>query len=109
MKNRIFSSSVQKKPATTDTRQAVYDSLHTIYEKHRRKYRGAPDSKQICCMWSGNNPPDVLEFTRPIASLAKAFDIYIDEDDAVALFDMDLDQATDRIIEMRKEQKEDAL
>jgi hypothetical protein len=101
---RIYeqSSNPGKVPATSDTRRAVYGSLHAIYEKHRRKYRGAPNY-----MWSGSNPPDVLEFTRPIASLAKAFDICIDEDDAVALFDMDLDQATDKIIEMRKKQKED--
>ena len=76
--------------------------LDTIYQKHRKKHRGNPDSKQMCCMWSTNDPPDVLEDTKPMLDLMEAFDIRIDEDAAIELYDMTLDQAATRIVELIK-------
>lgn len=84
--------------------QTAYDTLHVIYEKHRRRHRGNPDSKQMCCMWSTSNPPDTIADTRPIGDIEKAFDIDIDEPDAVDLYDMDLDEAVGRILEMNRRQ-----
>ncbi len=86
--------------------ETVYQTLHTIYDRHRRRYRGNPDSKQMCCMWSTYDPPDVIEGTKPFCDIEAAFDIRIDEDDALDLYDMDLDEATRTIVEMRNERSQ---
>ena len=39
----------------------IYNRLHRIYDKHRRKYKKNPDSKQMCCMWSLSIPPDIID------------------------------------------------
>lgn len=86
--------------------ETVYQTLHTIYDRHRRRYRGNPDSKQMCCMWSTYDPPDVIEGTKPFCDIEAAFDIRIDEDDALDLYDMDLDEAARTIAEMRNERSQ---
>jgi hypothetical protein len=53
-------------------------------------------------MWSTSNPPDTLELTRPICDLEKAFDICIDEDIAIEIYDMELDEAARKIMEMQE-------
>ena len=63
--------------------QAIYDGLHRIYQKHRRQHRENPDSKQMCCMWSTNDPPDEIEGTDPFTDIEEAFGISVDEDDAL--------------------------
>ena len=83
----------------------AYQTLHAIYDKHRRKYRGNPDSKQICCMWSTNNPPDTLSDTRPLYDIEDAFSITISEDEAIEIYDMNLDEAIKKIMEMKRIQK----
>lgn len=85
--------------------ETAYQTLHAIYDRHRRRYRGNPDSKQMCCMWSTYKPPDVIEGTKPICDIEAAFDIRIDEDDALTLYDMDLDEAARKIVEMRNERR----
>jgi hypothetical protein len=88
----------------TESRQTMkdnYQTLHVIYERHRRKYRGNPDSKQMCCMWSTNNPPDMLTGTQPICDIEKAFNIEIDENEAVEMYDMTLDKAINKIMRMK--------
>ena len=75
--------------------------------KHRRKYRGNPDSNQMCCMWSTHNPPDIIEGTDPICDTEDAFDIEISDAEALALYDMGLDEAVTRIQEIRNQQSED--
>ena len=78
----------------------VYKTLHAIYNNHRSKYRENPDSKQMCCMWSTDDPPDVLEDTQPLLDLEEAFNICFDEDTAIELYDMKLDEATKKIMEL---------
>jgi hypothetical protein len=78
----------------------VYKTLHTIYQKHRKKHLENPDSKQMCCMWSSDDPPDVLEDTETLLDLEEAFDISIDEDEAFELYEMMLDHAAKRIQEL---------
>jgi len=49
-------------------------------------------------MWSTNDPPDIVDDTEPINDIESAFDIVIDEDDALELYDMSLEEAAKRII-----------
>jgi len=88
-----------------DIYKIAYKTLHDIYDKHRRKYRSNPDSKQMCCMWSTHNPPDVLSCTQPLCDIETAFDINIDENEALKLYDMLLDEAAKKIIEMQSVQR----
>lgn len=85
-----------------NTQAAVYQALHAIYGRHRRKYRENSDSRQMCCMWSTYDPPDVIEDTEPFNDIEAAFGIRIDEDEAMNLYDMDLHQAANRIMDMRE-------
>jgi hypothetical protein len=52
-------------------------------------------------MWSTCDPPDVIEGTEPFDDIEAAFSIHIDEEDALELYDMDLDEAARKIVEMR--------
>jgi len=84
------------------TYKDTYNILHEIYQKHRRKYRENGDSKQMCCMWSTNDPPDQIVETGPFDDIEAAFNIVIDEDDAMDLYDMYLKDAAKRIIEIQE-------
>ncbi len=81
----------------------TYDTLDRIYNKHRRNYKeNSYDSKQMCLMWSTDDPPDEIEVTEPFDDIENAFNICIGEDDALELYDMKLDEASKRIIEIQK-------
>ena len=80
--------------------QTVYDALHRIYQKHRRKYRENGDSKQMCCMWSTDDPPDLIEGTPPFDDIEDTFGIAVNDDAAMDLYDMHLDAAARKIIDM---------
>jgi hypothetical protein len=80
----------------------VYQDLLAIYDKHRRKHKSNPDSKQMCCMWSTSSPPDTLKGTLPLCDIEIAFDICINENNALEMYDMDLDKAAGKIIEMQE-------
>lgn len=54
-------------------------------------------------MWSTYTPPDVIEGTTPFRDIEAAFDIRIDEDAALILYDMFLDEAARKIVEMQNE------
>jgi len=56
-------------------------------------------------MWSTNNLPDSLSDTQPIFDMENAFNIEIDEDVAMEIYDMVLDEATKKIIEIKSIQK----
>lgn len=71
----------------------IEKELRVIYQRHRKKYKGNPDSEQLCCMWSTSNPPDEIEDTKPLLDIEKAFDINIDEELAYSLYDMTIDEA----------------
>lgn len=82
--------------------ESIYQTLHEIYQKHRQYYLENGDSKQMCCMWSTNDPPDIIEGTEPFADIEAAFDITIDDEEASNLYDMNLKDAALRIIEIQK-------
>ena len=50
-------------------RDDIYGILHSIYAKHLRRHKENPDSKQMCCMWSTDDPPDIIEGTEPICDI----------------------------------------
>jgi hypothetical protein len=84
----------------------IYDALHAIYSRHRRTHRENPDSKQMCCMWSTNDPPDLIEGTEPLCDIEEAFGIQITDDEALELYDMNLAQAARMIVEIRKKKSD---
>lgn len=54
-------------------------------------------------MWSTNNPPDEIYECLQIYDIDKEFNICLSEDDALKIYDMDLDEATRYIIKMMNE------
>ena len=55
-------------------------------------------------MWSTDDPPDIIEGTPPFDDVEDAFGISIDDDAALDLYDMHLDGAAGKILEMKTEQ-----
>jgi hypothetical protein len=81
----------------------TWAALHEIYSRHTRQhYRKIPESGQLCLMWAGE--PDILVTTEPIYDMQDAFDIHISAMEACELFDMDLDEAAETIMRMRRQQ-----
>ena len=74
-------------------RKDIYGRLHQIYEKHRRKYKENFDSKQMCLMWPTDNPPDILEGTKPIIDIENAFDVEISDEESMEIYDMTIEEA----------------
>jgi hypothetical protein len=80
--------------------QSVYKELYNIYQRYCRLYSNNPDLEQMCCMWSLQEPPDIIWDSPPIEAIEKVFDISIDENDALELYDMYLDEAVEKIMEI---------
>ncbi len=76
------------------TRKEIFEKLHQIYERHRKKYKGNFDSKQMCLMWSTHNPPDIIEGTKPIIDIENAFDVDISDEESLEIYDMTIEEAT---------------
>jgi hypothetical protein len=90
-----------------DKYKSVYEKLQRIYQKHRRNHPENGDSEQMCCMWSTSDPPDIIEGTPPFDDIEDAFSISISDGVALELYDMHLDEAARKIMEMRNEQCRD--
>ena len=90
----------RKKDKIVFTLDTIYHELRVIYQKYRRRYKGNTDSNQMCCMWSTHNPPDVLTGTEPIFDMEDTFGVDIDEDLALELYDIYLDEAARRIYDL---------
>jgi hypothetical protein len=86
------------------SKKEIYETLFQIFMKHKRRYKNPPKSKQLSCMWSIMDPPDIIEDTPPFHDIEKAFNISIDDDECLELYDMDLDEATDKIAIMIQNQ-----
>lgn len=84
--------------------QNIHDRLHKIYKKHLKRYKN-PDSKQVCCMWSTYNPPDEIYECQQIYDIEKEFDIGLTVEDALKIYDMMLDEASEYISEIIKMSK----
>jgi hypothetical protein len=79
--------------------------LYSIYKKYQLKYNKTCNSGQICLMWSTRRLPDVLTETKQISDLEKAFAMQLDEDEAIELYDMTLNEAV-TFIEKRVRRQE---
>ncbi len=55
-------------------------------------------------MWSTDDPPDIIEGTVPFVDIETAFGITIDDDEALNLYDMVLEDSALRIMELQKEE-----
>ena len=82
----------------------IYNRLHLIYDKHRRKYKKNPDSMQMCCMWSTLVPPDIIEGTTPFCDIESEFRISINEEQCLEFYDMDIEEAAAKIAKMMEQQ-----
>jgi len=71
----------------------TYQKLYNIYKKYQSRYNRTCNSGQVCLMWSTRRLPDVLTETRQISDIEKAFGIQLDEDEAIELYDMTLNEA----------------
>ena len=78
--------------------------LFKIFVKYKKRYKNPPNSKDMACMWSITKPPDIVEDTPPFNDIEKAFNILIDEDDCLELYDMDLNEATEKIVNIIQQQ-----
>ena len=87
-----------------DEYQSVYETLHGIYQRHRLNHPENGDSKQLCCMWSTSDPPDIIEGTPPFDDIEDAFGVSINDDTALELYDMNLDEAAKKLVDIKKEQ-----
>lgn len=43
----------------------VYAAPRALHAKHRHRHRENPDSKQMCCMWSASDLPEVVKEQSP--------------------------------------------
>jgi len=69
------------------------------------KYRENGDSKQMYCMWSIDDPPDIIEGTEPYEDIEVVFGISIGNDEAMLLYDMHLEEVARRIMELQDRQE----
>ena len=72
------------------------NNLLILYGKYSPKSKPTADS-QMCFLWSIKNPPDVLEGTEQLDAIEAEFKIEITEDEAVELYNMNSQQATEYI------------
>ena len=89
---------------TTFSKKEIHEKIYKIFIKYKKRYKNPPASKQLCCMWSVTNPPDIIEDTPPFIDIENAFNISIDEDDCLELYDMDIDEATAKILNILQNQ-----
>ena len=84
------------------SKKEIYEMLFKIFMKYKKRYKNPPKSKQMACMWSITNPPDIIEDTPPFHDIEKAFNISIDEDDCLEIYDMNIEEATEKIANIIK-------
>ncbi len=63
------------------SKKEIYEKLNQIFVKYKKRYKNPPSSKQLSCMWSATNPPDIIEDTPPFRDVENAFNISIGDDE----------------------------
>jgi hypothetical protein len=78
-------------------KQELLNELLKIHDRYSfERYRATPAS-QVCTMWSIDDPPDELLATDPLEAVCDLIGIDIDEDYAMNLYDMTLQEAVDSL------------
>lgn len=78
-------------------KQEILDELIKIHNCYSSDRYQATAVSQICTMWSGDDPPDTLLATDPLEAICDLIDMDIDEDYAMDLYDMTLQEAADSL------------
>ena len=84
--------------------ESILKKLTSIYNRYLIQFRENTNSKQMCCMWSTDDPPDVLTETSQLVEIEEAFGIKLSEDLAVEIYDLSLSDAANRIKTILDEQ-----
>ena len=74
-------------------KKEIFEKLCNIYKKYVKRGKPNKDS-QLWRIWPIFDPPDVLETTQQHIDIENTFDITIEEEDAVEMFDMNLKEAS---------------
>ncbi|MBX3056014.1 MAG: hypothetical protein KF770_06030 [Anaerolineae bacterium] len=78
-------------------KQDLLNELLKIHDRYSfARYRATP-AAQVCTMWSVDDPPDQLLATDPLEAICDLIDMDIDEDYALELYDMTLQEAADSL------------
>ena len=56
----------------------------------------------MCCMWSTEDSPDIIEGTDPLCDHENAFQIHINDNNVMELYDMTLDEAELKIMHIKE-------
>lgn len=72
----------------------VLNKLLLLFERYSPESKPSADS-QLCLLWSVKNPPDVLEGTNQLEAIEAEFEIIITEDEAIEIYDMNLQEASE--------------
>lgn len=74
----------------------VLNKLLMLFKKYSPKSKPGADD-QMCLLWSIENPTDVLEGNRQLEAIEAEFEIEITEEEAVEIYDMNLQEASEYI------------
>lgn len=85
------------------SKKEIHEKLNQIFMKYKKRYKNPTSSKQLCCMWSLTNPPDIIVDTPPFLDIEEAFDILLDDDECLEFYEMELDEAIEKIETMIKD------
>jgi hypothetical protein len=78
-------------------KQELLNELLKIHDRYSFERYQATAASQVCTMWSVNDPPDELLATDPLDAICDLIGINIDEDYAMELYDMTLQEAADSL------------
>jgi len=78
-------------------KQELLNELLKIHDRYSFERYQATLASQVCTMWSVDDPPDELLATDPLEAICDLIEMDIDEDYALELYDMTLQEAADSL------------
>ena len=79
------------------TKEELLNELIKIHSRYSFGRYRSNKSSQFCTMWSVDDPPDTLLATDPLEAICDLIDKDIDEDYAMELYDMTLQEAAESL------------
>jgi hypothetical protein len=79
------------------TKEDLLNELIKIHSRYSFDRYRSNESSQFCTMWPVDDPPDVLLATDPLEAICDLIDMDIDEDYAMELYDMTLQEAAESL------------